>query len=134
IQPFDQPNVVSAKIFAKKMVSAYSETGRLPDQTALLSENGVTVYGDVSANSLEAALQTFIGQAAAGDYISLQAYVNPDASADDLLSAIRVHLRDSTQLATTLGYGPRFLHSTGQLHKGDGGNGLFIQITSDAAT
>ncbi|MGH2536501.1 MAG: glucose-6-phosphate isomerase, partial [Candidatus Promineifilaceae bacterium] len=70
-------------------------------------------------------------QARPGDYIALQAYLAPTAEKDAALARLRGRLRDRTKLATTLGYGPRFLHSTGQLHKGDGGNGLFIQLTAD---
>jgi hypothetical protein len=131
IQPFDQPNVESAKILARKMVAAYMESGALPEQTSLLNESGVTVYADLSASTLKSALETFLKQAKVGDYISLQAYVTPTGEADAALLKLRTQLRDQTKLATTVGYGPRFLHSTGQLHKGDGGNGLFIQFTSD---
>jgi transaldolase/glucose-6-phosphate isomerase len=117
IQPFDQPDVEAAKIQARKMIAAYQESGSLPEgETALAS----------AAN-----LQTFLGQAQPGDYIALQAYVKPSAATDAALQALRLHLRDQTKLAVTVGYGPRFLHSTGQLHKGDAGNGLFIQITAD---
>lgn len=133
IQPFDQPNVESAKISARNMVDAYAQSGALPERIPLLIENGIAVYADVPGDSLDAALKNFLAQATAGDYVSLQAYVTPDSEADTILQAMRVHLRDRHHLATTAGYGPRFLHSTGQLHKGDGGSGLFIQFTSDAS-
>jgi hypothetical protein len=131
IQPFDQPNVESAKIQARKLVQAYTDTGRLPEVTATLSESGVTVYTDAGGSSLKASLGNFLAQAKSGDYVSLQAYVTPDAAADAALADLRAKLLAKSGLATTLGYGPRFLHSTGQLHKGDSGNGLFIQFTSD---
>ena len=76
-------------------------------------------------------LRVFLDQAQPGAYIALQAYVQPTADVDAALGYLRARLRDRTQLATTLGYGPRFLHSTGQLHKGDAGKGLFIQFTAD---
>jgi hypothetical protein len=117
IQPFDQPNVEAAKVLARQMVAEYMKKGRLP---AVKSEPVTAV-----------ALQQFLAQAQPGDYISLQAYVPPTAATDAALQTLRTHLRDTYKLATTVGYGPRFLHSTGQLHKGDGGNGLFIQFTSD---
>ncbi|MEE9616238.1 MAG: transaldolase, partial [Anaerolineae bacterium] len=79
-----------------------------------------------------AALDRFLAQARPGDYVALQAYVQPTAETGAALAALRVRLRDRTGLATTVGYGPRFLHSTGQLHKGDAGHGLFIQFTADA--
>jgi glucose-6-phosphate isomerase len=131
IHPFNQPNVESAKVLARKMVAAYSESGKLPVQNATLTDNGIVVYGDVRAGSAREALSNFIQQARAGDYITLQAYVPPTPETDAALLALRTRLRDVNKLATTSGYGPRFLHSTGQLHKGDGGNGLFIQFTSD---
>lgn len=117
IQPFDQPNVESAKVLARQMVAEYMEKGQLPT----VESEPVTAV----------ALQAFLAQAQPGDYISLQAYVQPTTETDEALLALRTHLRDKYRLATTTGYGPRFLHSTGQLHKGDGGNGLFIQFTSD---
>ncbi|MEZ4590543.1 MAG: glucose-6-phosphate isomerase [Chloroflexota bacterium] len=117
IQPFDQPNVESAKVLARKMVATYQETGKLPQLD--------------SAEPTAANLQNFVAQAKPGDYISIQAYVPPTPETDALLQTLRTQLLKQTHCATTVGYGPRFLHSTGQLHKGDGGNGLFIQFTSD---
>jgi hypothetical protein len=72
-----------------------------------------------------------LAQAKPGDYVALQAYVQPTSETDAALLSLRTRIRDTQGLATTVGYGPRFLHSTGQLHKGDRGNGLFIQFTSD---
>jgi transaldolase / glucose-6-phosphate isomerase len=118
INPFDQPNVESAKIQARRMMAAYEETGQLPESE--------------SAPVTAEALADFVAQAQPGDYIALQAFVQPTAETDEQLHRLRIGLCETSQLATTLGYGPRFLHSTGQLHKGDGGNGLFIQFTSDA--
>jgi transaldolase/glucose-6-phosphate isomerase len=116
IQPFDQPNVEAAKVLAREMVAAYQQEGRLPEgQTA-----------PVTAEALAA----FLGRAKPGDYVALQAYLQPTESASSLLKSLRLKMRDRTHLATTVGYGPRFLHSTGQLHKGDAGNGLFVQFTS----
>jgi transaldolase/glucose-6-phosphate isomerase len=117
INPFDQPNVESAKKSAREMVAVYATTGRLPD--------------DEAAPLTAGALNAFLKQAQPGDYVALQAYVQPTAETDAALLALRTRLRDRLKLATTVGYGPRFLHSTGQLHKGDAGNGLFIQFTSD---
>jgi transaldolase/glucose-6-phosphate isomerase len=117
INPFDQPNVESAKVLARKMVAAFIDTGTLPKvESAPLSP-------------IE--LDHFLANTKPGDYIALQAFIQPTPDATTLLQSLRLNLRDRYHLATTLGYGPRFLHSTGQLHKGDGGNGLFIQFTSD---
>ncbi|MCP4357082.1 MAG: glucose-6-phosphate isomerase [Chloroflexi bacterium] len=119
IQPFDQPNVEAAKILARQMVATYHETGQLPA--------GESVEGTADN------LQTFLSQTKPGDYVSLQAYVQPTPETDAALQTLRTHIRDRYKVATTVGYGPRFLHSTGQLHKGDDGRGLFIQFTSDPA-
>ncbi|KAA3647764.1 MAG: glucose-6-phosphate isomerase [Chloroflexi bacterium] len=116
IQPFDQPNVESAKVLAREMVAAYQSEGKLPE-------------GDTTNASPED-FSNFLKQAKNGDYFSIQAYVTPNAETTRALDALRLKLRDKYKLATTVGYGPRFLHSTGQLHKGDGGIGLFIQFVS----
>jgi hypothetical protein len=118
INPFDQPNVEAAKIKAREIVAEYAAQGSLP-------------AGDF-AEATPRALTAFLEKAKPGDYVSIQAYVHPTPETDESLQALRqtIHLR--TGLATTAGYGPRFLHSTGQLHKGDRGNGLFIQFISDA--
>jgi glucose-6-phosphate isomerase len=119
INPFDQPNVESAKVRAREMVEVYRETGALPDREA-----------QPPSPSL---LNDFINtQAEPGSYIALQAFLPPTPENQQLLNEIRLQLRDRFRYATTLGFGPRFLHSTGQLHKGDAGNGLFIQFTSQA--
>ena len=133
IQPFDQPNVESAKAIGRQMVAAFSESGTFPPETPTLAENGVAVYGSAPARSLGEALALFLNQAHPASYVAFQAYIAPTPENDALLEAVRTRLRDKYRLATTVGYGPRYLHSTGQLHKGDGGGGLFIQLTSDAA-
>jgi len=117
INPFDQPNVEAAKKLARRMVAEYIERGVLPDGEA----------APLTADALE----RFLAQARPGDYIALQAYVQPSQEVTAALQTLRTRLRDRYRLATTVGYGPRFLHSTGQLHKGDAGNGLFIQLTAD---
>lgn len=119
IHPFDQPDVESAKLQARKLVQVYQETGQLPEA--------------VMPPPDAAALQTFLAQAQPGDYVALHAYLPPSLEMDAALELLRLHIRTQTGCATTVGYGPRFLHSTGQLHKGDRGNGLFIQLVSAAA-
>ncbi len=133
INPFDQPNVESAKVLARKMLAAYQENGKLPVSNPVLSVDGITVFGEVQANTPESALKSFLSQAQPGAYIVLQAFVQPTQETDAALLQLRTSLRDETKMAVTTGYGPRFLHSTGQLHKGDAGRGLFIQFTSDNA-
>ena len=125
INPFDQPDVEAAKVLARQMVAAYRDQGNLPEETPAWSSETIDIYGDVTS------LKDFLAQAKAGDYIALQAYVEPTGEMDLALANLRLRIRDRYRLATTVGYGPRYLHSTGQLHKGDRGAGLFIQITAD---
>lgn len=132
INPFDQPDVESAKVQARKMIATFQEKGQLPEPEPLLEGSGITVYGDVQASTPVEALEAFLSQHRPGDYLSIQAYVQPTAQTTETLQRLRIALRNRLHLATTIGYGPRFLHSTGQLHKGDGGNGMFIQFTADA--
>jgi len=131
VNPFDQPDVEASKVLTKKMIAAYREKGKLPAEAPVLSGNGIAVYGDVQAESPAPAPAAFLRLAGPGAYVALQAYVQPTAGTDETLSLLRTRLRDKFHLATTVGYGPRFLHSTGQLHKGDSGRGLFIQFTAD---
>ena len=133
INPFDQPNVETAKVLARQMVAAYQSEGVLPEPSPSLQSDGFSVYGDVYARTLAEALDSFLALAQPGAYITLQAYVQPTPETDAALLALRTALRSKTHLATTLGYGPRFLHSTGQLHKGDAGFGLFIQFTGGSS-
>jgi transaldolase/glucose-6-phosphate isomerase len=131
INPFDQPNVEAAKVLARKLTAEYKENGSLPAETPSLVSDAIAVYSDVHSNTPGDALIAFLGQATTSGYVSLQAYVQPTVKTTAALQNLRTRLRDKYHLATTIGYGPRFLHSTGQLHKGDAGNGLFIQFTAD---
>jgi transaldolase/glucose-6-phosphate isomerase len=131
INPFDQPNVEAAKVRARQMVSAYKSSGALPTQTPILDTDQFAVYSSHAAKSVRAALRSFLEEAKTGDYVAIQAYLQPEASTTSALHGLQSTLRAKTHLATTIGYGPRFLHSTGQLHKGDRGNGLFILFTND---
>ncbi len=139
INPFDQPDVEAAKVLARQMVAAYQDQGQLPESQPDLEVASVCVYaggefaGDLRkvAGTPGEALLAFLEQAQPGAYLAIQAYVAPNQEVGEALAKLRDQLRARTHLATTLGYGPRFLHSTGQLHKGDAGLGLFIQITAD---
>ncbi len=136
INPFDQPDVEAAKKSARKFVTAYQESGELPSQTPVFTSGDIRVYADFAVDSLSAALQGLLGQAEPGgngrprSYVALQAYVKPEEKTDAALQALRRKILEKYKLAVTVGYGPRFLHSTGQLHKGDAGHGLFLQFTS----
>jgi transaldolase/glucose-6-phosphate isomerase len=131
INPFDQPNVEAAKVLARRMVAEYTEKGALPSgESAPLTAEALNEFlarDPSTTGSRPIALAVDSRRS----YIALQAYLQPTAETDAALAALRAHLRDRFRLATTVGYGPRFLHSTGQLHKGDAGNGLFIQLTAD---
>lgn len=118
VQPFDQPDVESAKASAREMVAAFTATGALPAGEAVASD----------ASGVEA----FLAAAQPGDYLALQVYGNPTPELEEVLHRLRVQVRDRHRIATTLGWGPRFLHSTGQLHKGDGNAGLFVQVVTRA--
>jgi len=131
INPFDQPDVESAKIRAREMVDTYMQDGTLPLPTSSFDEKDITVYDNTGEKSIKEVLDSFINQAECDSYISIQAYIQPTQKADEALQKFRIKLRNKFKLGTTSGYGPRFLHSTGQLHKGDSNKGLFIQITAD---
>ncbi|MCL5429054.1 MAG: glucose-6-phosphate isomerase [Chloroflexi bacterium] len=118
INPFDQPNVESAKLQAGGLINDYRKSGKLPKgETEVLSWS---------------ALELFLGKAKDGDYIALQVYGPRSSKLSNALQQLRAILSQRTKLATTVGYGPGFLHSSGQLHKGDRGNGLFLQLIHSA--
>ncbi len=126
IDAFDQPNVQESKDVTKGLLSEYAASGELPAEPPA-ADGGRLVY-PVGDEGLPAALRGFFAQAAAGDYVALQAYVAPGQAVWDQLQAVRLQLRDGLRVATTLGYGPRYLHSTGQFHKGGPDTGLFLQL------
>jgi transaldolase/glucose-6-phosphate isomerase len=134
INPFDQPNVESAKIKARELMAEFDHSGRLPVITPTLDYDDIDVYGPAMGETVTASLQAFLTQFRPGDYVAIMAYLPYDDEIDAVLNQLRLRLRDGLRTATTVGYGPRFLHSTGQLHKGDGNKGLFIQITHTPAT
>jgi transaldolase/glucose-6-phosphate isomerase len=133
INPFDQPDVEAAKDLARQAVDEYKKKGTLPMETPNLTKGGIEVYGKVTAAQPAEALMAFVAQAKPGSYVALQAFLEPTSEIETALQALRMGLSRRLRLATTIGYGPRFLHSTGQLHKGDAGKGLFIQFTADDA-
>lgn len=130
INPFDQPNVESAKILTRKLLADYESAGTLLKPTPSITVDDLAVYGDFNKDASLNFLKIFLHSADPGAYVSIQAYLQPTTETDKLLNSFRLAIRDYTKLATTVGYGPRFLHSTGQLHKGDAGHGLFIQLTN----
>jgi transaldolase/glucose-6-phosphate isomerase len=140
INAFDQPNVQESKDYTKNFLDEFKKNGRLPEEEPILTADGIKIYGDAAtrealnaASTLDAALKAHLGRVKAGDYMALNAYVERTDASHQALQSIRLRVRDKKKVATTLGYGPRFLHSTGQLHKGGPNSGVFIQVTSDDA-
>jgi transaldolase / glucose-6-phosphate isomerase len=148
INAFDQPNVQESKDNTNRLLAEFREKGRLPEEQAVGVSGDLKLFcdaatkfrlvelgksGNGSPSSLENLVASFLHQAQPGDYVALMAYLEPASAYKALLQAVRMQIRDALRVATTLGYGPRFLHSTGQLHKGGPANGLYIQITCDDA-
>ncbi|MEA2637174.1 MAG: transaldolase / glucose-6-phosphate isomerase, partial [Chloroflexota bacterium] len=131
IDPFDEPNVKESKDNTRAVLEQFETSGALPDEQAVITDGALRVYGNVTGSSAAGALAAHLDTANPGDYVALMAYVTPDDVNHDALQRLRLAIRDSRRLATTLGFGPRFLHSTGQLHKGGPNTGVYIQITAD---
>ncbi|MDT4966806.1 MAG: transaldolase / glucose-6-phosphate isomerase [Acidobacteriota bacterium] len=136
INPFDQPNVQESKDATRELLEKFEKEGALAEQSIVATDGVLTIYADepmlssLASSSVEAALASHLAQVKAGDYIAMLDYVEETSEHEALIQQIRTHLRDATRCATTTGYGPRFLHSTGQLHKGGGANGVFLQVTA----
>ena len=124
IDAFDQPNVQSAKDLTVATIEAYVRDGAFP------AADAGAVSGDEAAAALRALLDE---RAGTGAYVATMAYLAPDREVDDALTTLRTKIRHRTRAATTVGYGPRFLHSTGQLHKGGPPTGVFLQLVDAPA-
>jgi transaldolase/glucose-6-phosphate isomerase len=141
INPFDQPDVESAKIKTRELTAAFERTGALPKEEPVLSSDRLDLFTDegnardlreMAADQTVASwLQAHFARAASGDYLALLAYIAHDENNIDALQGIRLALRDKFHLATCAQFGPRFLHSTGQAYKGGPDSGVFLQITAD---
>ncbi|HEY3027681.1 MAG TPA: hypothetical protein VGJ55_16150 [Pyrinomonadaceae bacterium] len=144
INPFDQPNVQESKDNTNRLLDEFKSKGSLPEQHLVAAADGLKVYGaPPAADSAspagpvpppDAVIRDHFARAKPGDYIALLAYIQETEVHDRLLQAMRTRLGSRFHVATTTGYGPRFLHSTGQLHKGGPDSGLFVQLTCDAKT
>jgi len=135
INPFDQPNVETAKKLAKAKITEFTEHGRLAQPENPIYIDELRIFSDIKADTLTKTLSGFFNLADTGNrngegrsYFCIQAYLHADKALSNLLHTLQSAIHKKTKMATTLGFGPRFLHSTGQLHKGDAGHGLFIQI------
>ena len=144
INPFNQPDVEAAKIEARKITDEYEKTGSLPDETPFFEENGIQLFtssdyaaeltGVIDEKSLAGYIEAHLWNLEENDYFAILAYVEMNEETEEILQSIRVKILEANPAATCLGFGPRFLHSTGQAYKGGANNGVFLQITADDET
>lgn len=129
INPFDQPDVESAKIMARQYLDELGSIDKSAKQNFNFVDNDLKVLSNLDLSSLHDFLPYL--EKLAHSYVSIHSYVNPNIENSSQLMKLRDLIEEKSKLPVTLGFGPRFLHSTGQLHKGDGGRGLFIQLVSE---
>jgi hypothetical protein len=140
INPFDQPNVQESKDVTKQLLNEFVQTGRLPEQQVLVADGALTAYTEGTRNqnlrtdSLVSVVRTLLGSVASHDYVAFLDYVEETLETEAAFKNLRLLVRETKKCATTTGYGPRFLHSTGQLHKGGPDTGVFFQITAPDKT
>ena len=142
VNPFDQPDVEASKIEARKITDAYEAGGSLPDAVPIAVDSQLALFADArNAGELQALageqtvaaiLKAHFDRAKAGDYVALLAYLDRNAANTRQLQQLRDAVRQHGKIASCLGFGPRFLHSTGQAYKGGPNTGVFLQITADA--
>lgn len=144
VNPFDQPDVEVSKRQAHRLMREYELAGKFPTEEPFFEEKGLRLFTDKqtaallhaavgSGPSMAGYLRAYFNQLRRGDYVALVAFLEMNAAHEHELTEIRRLIRDSTGAATSMGFGPRFLHSTGQLYKGGPSNGLFLYITADEA-
>lgn len=142
INAFNQPDVEASKVATRKLTSEYEKTGSLPSEKPIFEENGIKLFTDEKNKtslvkvvgrdeSLVGFLRAHLNQLRAGDYFALLAYIEMNEAHEEELQAMRHAVRNRKHVATCLGFGPRFLHSTGQAYKGGPNTGVFLQITCD---
>jgi hypothetical protein len=129
INPFDQPNVQESKDNTNELLKIVSEKGNLPEDKPSLVEGPLSLYGDPTGSDIRASFSNFFSQVASGDYVAVLAYLTEEAATENALRGLCQDLLERLRVATTLGYGPRYLHSTGQYHKGGPNRGLFLLLT-----
>jgi transaldolase / glucose-6-phosphate isomerase len=144
INPFNQPDVEASKIVTRQLTEAYEKSGKLPEETPIFESDGIKLFADdrnaanltrlaAADRSLTGFLRAHVNQLGAGDYFALLAYIEMNSAHEETLQRMRHAVRDRKRVATCLGFGPRFLHSTGQAYKGGPNSGVFLQITCDDA-
>jgi glucose-6-phosphate isomerase len=142
INAFNQPDVEASKIATRNLTSAYEKTGSLPAEKPILEGGGIKLFTDVKNaaelakaaggdKSLAGYLKAHLGRIGTGDYFAVLGFIQMDEEHEKKLQAIRLAVRNKKHVATCLGFGPRFLHSTGQAYKGGPNSGVFLQITCD---
>jgi hypothetical protein len=144
INAFNQPDVEASKIETRKLTEQYEKSGSLPPESPVLQEAGIKLFTDEkNAAALKQAaggdatltgyIRAHLGRLRAGDYFAVLGYIQMNDAHESQLQSIRHAVRDKKRVATCLGFGPRFLHSTGQAYKGGPNSGVFLQITCDDA-
>ena len=140
INAFDQPNVQESKDYTKAYLDEFKKTGKLSENDPMLTDQGIQVFADKAnhaalngASSFDEIFTNHLARVKPGDYVAINAYVEHSEGTKEILQRIRTKIQEAKHVATTLGYGPRFLHSTGQLHKGGPNSGVFIQVTCEDA-
>ncbi|MDP9055124.1 MAG: transaldolase, partial [Acidobacteriota bacterium] len=139
INPFDQPDVEASKIATRKLTDEYEKSGKLPPESPMLEADGLKFFTDnrnasqLPGKTAAEILRSHLNRIQPGDYFALLGYIQMNAEHEEDLQEMRLDVRDSKRVATCLGFGPRFLHSTGQAYKGGPNSGVFLQITCDDA-
>jgi transaldolase/glucose-6-phosphate isomerase len=140
INTFNQPDVEASKVETRKLTSEYENSGKLPSEAPFFEDQGLKLFADEkntaalkNNSSLAELLRAHLGRINAGDYFALLAYIQRNEAHENTLQGMRHLVRDNKKSATCLGFGPRFLHSTGQAYKGGPNSGVFLQITCDDA-
>ncbi|HET6861863.1 MAG TPA: hypothetical protein VFH91_02415, partial [Pyrinomonadaceae bacterium] len=137
INPFDQPNVQESKDATKHLLQVFKDQGQVPQQKKLVADHSLTLYVEddgsqtVSSGSVMQAISALLQSVKPNDYIAFLVYTEETPRITEILAAIRMDILAVTRCATTIGFGPRFLHSTGQFHKGGPDTGVFFQLTAD---
>jgi transaldolase/glucose-6-phosphate isomerase len=139
INPFDQPNVQESKDYTNLFLNEFKKSGQIKEDAPAVVADSFQVWGDAALGlsglgqgaTIESVLSAHFNRIREGDYVAINAYLQRNDAIYQSLQTVRAEIRNKKQVATTLGFGPRFLHSTGQLHKGGPNTGLFLQITAD---
>ncbi len=133
INAFNQPDVEASKIATRNLTNEYEQKGSLPPEKPFFSADGVSLFANdaIRGDSLASILKTHLNRIGKGDYFALLAYIEMNDAHEAASQSMRTAVRDKKKSATVLGFGPRFLHSTGQAYKGGPNTGVFLQITCD---